>query len=274
MNCLISARTAVLDALAPDSVPSPEPKKYFSSNVPMGVAMYLAVVTRLMVDSCKPSSSAISRNTIGFMAKLLAEDIEDLDWKQVEAVRATGASWWQTMNHAVQPQVMPRFIGFCACQLDSNLRNSTMVGIVGGGGIGAALFTAYQRFDYDVVTTIVLDHMSVPDVKKGVEHPEFGRYLKLLDKNKNIWSKVSCPERLTVAGAPYDDVVPFAKTLVERYPDRVLWGTDWPHPNLKDHMPDDGLLVDLIPHIAPSAELQRKLLVDNPMRLYWPEEVA
>jgi len=56
-------------------------------------------------------------------------------------------------------------------------------------------------------------------------------------------------------------------------PDRVLWGTDWPHPNLKDHMPDDGLLVDFIPHIAPTAELQRKLLVDNPMRLYWPEEV-
>jgi hypothetical protein len=65
-------------------------------------------------------------------------------------------------------------------------------------------------------------------------------------------------------------VVPFARRIVETFPDRVLWGTDWPHPNLKDHMPDDGLLVDFIPHIAPTAELQRKLLVDNPMRLYWP----
>jgi predicted TIM-barrel fold metal-dependent hydrolase len=61
-------------------------------------------------------------------------------------------------------------------------------------------------------------------------------------------------------------------TMVETFPDRVLWGTDWPHPNLKDHMPDDGLLVDFIPHIAVTPELQRKLLVDNPMRLYWPEE--
>ena len=59
--------------------------------------------------------------------------------------------------------------------------------------------------------------------------------------------------------------------LVEAFPDRVLWGTDWPHPNLKDHMPDDGLLVDFIPQIAVTAELQRKLLVDNPLRLYWPE---
>ncbi len=66
--------------------------------------------------------------------------------------------------------------------------------------------------------------------------------------------------------------MPFAKRIVETFPDRVLWGTDWPHPNLKDHMPDDGLLVDFIPHIATTAELQRKLLVDNPMRLYWPKE--
>ena len=61
-------------------------------------------------------------------------------------------------------------------------------------------------------------------------------------------------------------MVPFAKRLVETFPDRVLWGTDWPHPNLKDHMPDDGLLVDYIPHIATTPELQRKLLVDNPTR--------
>jgi len=70
----------------------------------------------------------------------------------------------------------------------------------------------------------------------------------------------------------YRDVVPFARRIVEAFPERVLWGTDWPHPNLKSHMPDDGLLADFIPHIAPAPELQRKLLVDNPMHLYWPEE--
>ena len=92
-------------------------------------------------------------------------------------------------------------------------------------------------------------------------------------KNDNCWTKVTCPERLSLQGPPsYDDFVPFAARVVELFPDRVLWGTDWPHPNMKSHMPDDGHLVDMIPRIAPTAELQRKLLVDNPMRLCWPEE--
>jgi len=68
---------------------------------------------------------------------------------------------------------------------------------------------------------------------------------------------------------PYDDVAPFGRALVERFPDRVIWGTDWPHPNMKKAAPDDGLLVDYIPKIAPTAALQQALLVDNPMRLYW-----
>jgi 2-pyrone-4,6-dicarboxylate lactonase len=126
-----------------------------------------------------------------------------------------------------------------------------------------------ESFFTSLPTTIMVDHMGRPDVKKGVAHPEFTRYLDMLDKHHNIWSKVSCPERLSVAGAPYDDVVPFARTLVERYPDRVLWGTDWPHPNMPAEAPDDGVLVDVIPKIAATHELQQQLLVDNPMRLYW-----
>ena len=109
----------------------------------------------------------------------------------------------------------------------------------------------------------------------------FALFERFMREHTNVWSKVSCPERLSVTGPKaldgqqhaYTDVIPFARRIVEQFPDRVLWGTDWPHPNLKDHMPDDGLLVDFIPHIAPTAELQQKLLVDNPMRLYWPEDV-
>ncbi|MCA0872507.1 amidohydrolase family protein [Seohaeicola saemankumensis] len=118
-------------------------------------------------------------------------------------------------------------------------------------------------------TTIVVDHMGRPDVTKGTDHPDFQRFVDLLSRNDNIWTKVSCPERLTVDGPPYDDVVPFARLLVETFPDRVLWGTDWPHPNMKSHVPDDGALVDVIPKIARTPELQQQLLVDNPMRLYW-----
>jgi len=118
-------------------------------------------------------------------------------------------------------------------------------------------------------TTIVVDHMGRPDVTKGVDHPDFQRFIDLMKNNDRIWTKVSCPERLTQTPPDYSDVVPFARTLVETFPDRVLWGTDWPHPNMKSHVPDDGKLVDVIPEIAPTAKLQQKLLVDNPMRLYW-----
>jgi phosphonate transport system permease protein len=90
------------------------------------------------------------------VSKLFAEVLEELDEKQVEAVRATGAGFGAVLVMGVMPQVYARFIGLAAYQFDSNLRNSTMVGIVGGGGIGAALFTAYQRFDYDVVMTILV----------------------------------------------------------------------------------------------------------------------
>ena len=130
-----------------------------------------------------------------------------------------------------------------------------------------------------IPTTVVVDHMGRPDVTQPVDGPEFARFVRFMDEHPNVWSKVTCPERLSVAGPfalngqrqAYADVVPFARVLVERFADRVLWGTDWLHPNLKSHMPDDGLLVDFIPHIAPTADLQRRLLVDNPMRLYWPE---
>jgi 2-pyrone-4,6-dicarboxylate lactonase len=103
-----------------------------------------------------------------------------------------------------------------------------------------------------------------PDVTKPLDGPEFALFLSFMREHPNVWSKVSCPARLSVSGpkalngerAPYRDVVPFARRVVESFPDRVLWGTDWPHPNLKNHMPDDGLLVDFIPHIAVTAELR------------------
>jgi len=118
-------------------------------------------------------------------------------------------------------------------------------------------------------TVLVFDHMACPKVKEGVDGADFQKFLRFMDANKNCYSKVTCPERFTLAGPPYDDVVPFARTVVERFPDRVLWGTDWPHPNMPKEAPDDGLLVDMIPRIAPTAALQKQLLIDNPMRLYW-----
>jgi phosphonate ABC transporter permease subunit PhnE len=106
--------------------------------------------------------------SLGFLSKLVAEAVEEMSMKQVEAVRATGASFLSVVVMAVLPQVMARFIGFSAYQLDSNLRNSALVGLVGGGGIGATLFTAFQRFDYDFVLTIVLAIIAVVTVGEVV----------------------------------------------------------------------------------------------------------
>jgi 2-pyrone-4,6-dicarboxylate lactonase len=123
-------------------------------------------------------------------------------------------------------------------------------------------------------TTVVVDHMGRPDVTQPVDGPGFELFIRLLRECRHIWSKVTCPERLSRLGPPgYEDVVPFARRVVESFPERVLWGTDWPHPNMTTHMPDDGDLVDFIPKIATSGTLQRRLLVDNPMRLYWPDEL-
>jgi phosphonate transport system permease protein len=99
--------------------------------------------------------------SLGFLSKLVAEAVEEMSMKPVEAVRAAGAPFLSLVIMGVLPQVMPRFIGFSAYQLDSNLRNSALVGLVGGGGIGATLFTAFQRFDYGFVLTIVLAIIAV-----------------------------------------------------------------------------------------------------------------
>lgn len=98
----------------------------------------------------------LSFATIGFYGKLLAEDIEDMDASQAEAVRATGAGWLQWLNYGVQPQVMPRMIGLGLYRFDINFRESAVIGIVGGGGIGATLNTAFDRYEFDTAAAILL----------------------------------------------------------------------------------------------------------------------
>jgi len=104
---------------------------------------------------------ALTVASIGFIGKLITEAIEEISAKQVEAVRATGAPFASVLAFGVVPQVFSRFIGFATYQLDSNLRNSTMVGIVGAGGIGGTLFAAFQRFDYDFVCAILIAIIAV-----------------------------------------------------------------------------------------------------------------
>jgi 2-pyrone-4,6-dicarboxylate lactonase len=117
---------------------------------------------------------------------------------------------------------------------------------------------------------IVIDHMGRIDASAGPDQLAFRLLLDLM-QDQRFWVKVCGSERISRAGPPFHDAAEYGRLLVEKFPNRVLWGTDWPHPNIKVHMPDDGELVDLLKIIAPTQENLRALLVDNPTRLYWPE---
>jgi predicted TIM-barrel fold metal-dependent hydrolase len=114
---------------------------------------------------------------------------------------------------------------------------------------------------------MVIDHMGRVKAGDGLEQQPFKTLLEFM-QNENCWVKVCGAERVSSKGPPFTDAVPFARALIEAAPDRILWGTDWPHPNVGKHMPNDGDLVDLFAQMAPEPALQHKILVDNPARLY------
>jgi len=115
--------------------------------------------------------------------------------------------------------------------------------------------------------TYVIDHMGTISAAKGLDDAEFKALLDLQASDEKCWIKISGPERASASGPPFHDAVPFAQALIDNAPDRVIWGSDWPHPNVKI-MPNDGDLVDLIPLYAPDPAKQKKLLVTNPERLF------
>lgn len=136
----------------------------------------------------------------------------------------------------------------------------------------ADLLSELTPFMEAIPTTIVIDHMGRPDVSEGPDGAEMEAFKAFLRSHQNVWTKVSCADRLSKQGAPFDDFTNAVAPLVEEFSDRVLWGTDWPHPNMQNSIPDDGALTDLIPRLARTQQLQQQLLVTNPMRLYWPEQ--
>jgi 2-pyrone-4,6-dicarboxylate lactonase len=209
---------------------------------------------RALVDALETSGGA-ARGVAVVSPKISDGELAALDRAGVRGVRFN---------------FLPRLVD--ATPYDVHLGVAKRVGALGWHSVvyfEAPSLDTITPFLKALPTTIVLDHMSVPDAKKGADHADFRRYLALVTASPNIWVKVTCPERISAQGPPYDDVVPFARALVEAIPERVLWGTDWPHPNMVTHVPDDGHLVDMIPKFAPSAAQQKALLVDNPMRLYW-----
>ena len=136
----------------------------------------------------------------------------------------------------------------------------------------AVLLEELTPFFHALPRPLVIDHMGRPDVRQGPDGADMRAFRSLLDSREDIWFKPTCPDRLEdPEGPPWDDFARSVAPLVADYPDRCVWGTDWPHPTMENAIPDDGAIVDMIPRIAPTDELQRKLLIDNPMRLYWSD---
>jgi 2-pyrone-4,6-dicarboxylate lactonase len=130
----------------------------------------------------------------------------------------------------------------------------------------------FDDFLHKLPVPFIIDHMGRVPTKAGLDQPPFKALLNLARRHPHCWVKVSGAERISSAGPPFTDAVPFARALIEAIPDRILWGTDWPHPNIAKHMPNDGDLVDLIALIAPEPATQVKILFDNPHRLYGFED--
>jgi predicted TIM-barrel fold metal-dependent hydrolase len=131
----------------------------------------------------------------------------------------------------------------------------------------AADLLEYKSLLAELNIRIVIDHMGRPKAAEGVEQAPFQTLLEFM-KDENYWVKVCGLERISATGAPFHDGIPFAQKLIEAAPDRIIWGTDFPHPNISGDMPNDGDLVDLLALVAPDETLRQKILVDNPHRLY------
>lgn len=131
-----------------------------------------------------------------------------------------------------------------------------------------------EEFIRSIPTAVVIDHMACPDLADE-QLPAVGNSLKRLIDGGRVWVKLSGADRLSRTGSPFSDVVPFAADLAQHAPERVLWGTDWPHVNLQGPMPDDGDLVDLIAEIAPTDALRQRMLVENPAEFFGfaPDEI-
>lgn len=189
---------------------------------------------------------------------LVPVDIADDELKRLDAAGFRGARF-HYMQHLGQSTPIRDVIAFGKrlAEIGWHLQIHMAAELI--GELSPALSTS--------PVPVVIDHMGRIDAARGLEQPAFQNLLRLLD-DRNIWVKVSGCDRATRQGPPYADAVPFARKLVADFADRVLWGTDWPHPNHQGPIPDDGTLVDLIAVMAPTEAARRVLLVDNPQRLY------
>ncbi|MGO8918798.1 MAG: amidohydrolase family protein [Stellaceae bacterium] len=190
---------------------------------------------------------------------MLADDVSEADLAALHAggVRGVRFNFVRHLGGAPDPRVFRRVIERIEPLGWHVILHLDAADILELGGLLRGLRLAF-----------VIDHMRRVNAADGLAQPPFRALLELMALG-TCWVKLCGAERISAAGPPFHDAIPFAAALLAAAPDRVLWGTDWPHPNIARHMPNDGDLVDLLPLIAPDAAMRQKLLVDNPQLLYW-----
>jgi len=188
---------------------------------------------------------------------LVRTDVSDAELKRLAAAGLTGARF-HYMSHLSKSAPIDEVMVLAKRLADVGWH----IQIHGEPDVLAGMVPTLKRSP----VPIMIDHIGRIDASLGLEQPAFRALLALM-QDKNVWMKVSGLDRITRQGPPYADAVPFARKLVAEFGDRVVWGTDWPHPN-HTHKPDEGLLVDLIAEMAPSEAARQALMVDNPQRFY------
>jgi 2-pyrone-4,6-dicarboxylate lactonase len=137
--------------------------------------------------------------------------------------------------------------------------------------LDSADLLTYAELLASMPVPFIIDHMGRAKVADGIDQAPFQHLLQLMRENDRAWVKISGAERISAAGMPFRDAVPFARKLIEAAPDRILWGTDFPHPNISGDMPNDGELVNLFAEMCSDDRTRHQILVDNPSRLYWQD---
>jgi 2-pyrone-4,6-dicarboxylate lactonase len=247
------ARTATID-------PADAAKEQlFALHAMLGIERCVIVQTALHGFDNRVTEEALAAQGGAYLGvALLPPDVDAAELRRLDRLGFRGVRY-NFMRHLHQTASIEEVVALAARLADVGWHLQVHMESDLLGTMGPALARAPVR--------VVIDHIGRVDAGLGLEQPAFQHLLRLMDDGK-FWVKVSGCDRITREGPPYADAVPFARKLVTEFPDRVVWGTDWPHPHHKGPVPDDGELVELIAQIAPSEDLRRKLMVENPRRLY------
>ncbi|MDP2298153.1 MAG: amidohydrolase family protein [Pseudolabrys sp.] len=218
----------------------------------------------IVQPACHGTDNAVTEDAIAASGKsyrgvaLVTTDISDAELKRLDDAGLCGARF-HYMKHLGKGASIKEVIAFGKRLADFGWHLELHM--------EAALIADLAPAIHRSPAPVVIDHMGRIDASLGLDQAPL-RALRGLLQDRNVWVKVSGADRSTRQGPPYADAVPLARALVEEFSDRVVWGTDWPHPNHQGPTPDDGVLVDLLSDIAPTPALLQALMVDNPQRLY------